>query len=323
MAITTDASIAQAKTTMLGQELILQLNYNNVLKQFFKNDREFIRDAGAYTVGQTISLPTVPTITSSIVTATGGAVSYPKVTLTNTTLTLDSIATTPFSINQADQALANVDPENPTLAQAAKDHGNKIESTLMLNTFNDSAINGNVIGTASQAANLKLLSTIEQAMFDANVPDSVLKVVVLPSDQYAELQQDNQVARLSNPDQSSTLRNGIILDTFGMLVLRSNAAQVGTAYTNLSALSAVSTKVGFAFTADSIVSAVRRLATVESGLGVQQVVVESDEVNLATRLTKSYNADVIGGDVNYHMETLFGTKIYRADTVFPILGGVA
>lgn len=321
MAITTDASIAQAKTTLLGQELILQLNHNNVLKQFFKNDTQFLTDTGAYSLGATISLPTVPTITTNTVTATGGAVTYPHITLTNTTLTLDTIKSTPFSINQADQALANVDPENATLMQAGKDHGNSIESTLMLNTFNDAGINGNVIGAAINAANLKLLSTIEQAFFDANVPDSVLKVVVLPSDQYAELQQDPQVARLSNPDQSLTLRNGIILDTFGMLVLRSNAAQVGTAYTNLAALSAVSTKVGFAFTADSIVSAIRRLATVE-GLGVNQVVVESDEVNLATRLTQSYNPNVIGGDVNYHMETLFGTKIYRPDTVFPILGGV-
>lgn len=322
MAITTNASIEQAKTTLLGQNLILQLNHNNVLRQFFMNDTNFVTDAGAYSLGATISLPTVPTITSNIVTATGGAVTYPKVTLTNTSLTLDSIASTPFSINQADQALANVDPEQGTVAQAAKDHGNKIESQLMLDTFNNSAINGNVIGAAATAANLKLLSNIEQAFFDANVPETVTKVVVLPSDQYAELQQDSQVARLSNPDQSSTLRDGIILDTFNMIVLRSAAARVGTDYTNLAALGAVATKVGFAFTADSIVSAVRRLAVVE-GLGVQQTIVESDIVNLATRLTKSYDPNKIGGDVNYHMETLFGTKIYRPTTVFPVLGGVA
>lgn len=323
MPITTNASIAQAKTTMLAQELILQLNSNNVLSRFFKSDTNFIKDSGAYNLGATISMPVVPTITTNVVTATGGAVTYNKPTLTNVSLTLDSIASTPFSINQADQALANVDPEMPTLVQAGKDHGNAIESTLMLNTFNDSGINGNVIGAAATAANLKLLANLEQAFFDAKVPASVTKVVVLPSDQYAELQQDPQVARLSNPDQSSTLADGIILNTFNMVILRSASARIGTAYTNLAALSAVSTKVGFAFTADSIVAAVRRLATVDQGLGVAQTVVANPTVNLATRLTKSYNPDVIGGDVRYHMETLFGTKIYRPTTVFPVLGGVA
>lgn len=320
MAITTDASIAEAKTTMLAQELIQQLNHNNVLSQFFRSDTSFIRDAGAYNLGATISMPVVPTITSNIVTATGGAVTYPKVTLTNESLTLDSIASTPFSINMADQALANINPENATIQQAAKDHGNKIESTLMLNTFNVAGIDGNTIGAAGTAANLKLLSNIEQAFFDANVGSTVTKVVVLPSDQYAELQQDTQVGRLANPDQSSTLRDGMILDTFNMVILRSAAALTADDYTNLTAVG--SNKVGFAFTTDSIVAAVRRLATTDVPSVIQRVVADPT-VNLATRLTKSYDANVIGGDTNYHMETLFGTKIYREDTVFPVLGGVA
>lgn len=322
MAITTDASIAQAKTTMLAQELILQLNSNNILKQFFRSDTSFMGDTGSYGQGATINIDVVPTITTNIATATGGAVTYPKVTLTTTALTLDSIASTPFGINRADQALANINPENATLIQAAKDHGNKIESQLMLDTFNNSAINGNVVGAAATSANLKLLANIETAFFDANVPESVTKVVVLPSDQYAELQQDTQVARLANPDQSSTLASGMILNTFNMVILRSASARVGTDYTNLAALAAVGTKVGFAFTADSIVAAVRMLPS-DNEPGVYLSVVRDETTNLATRLTRSYDSTVIGGTAQYHMETLFGSKIYRPTTVFPVLGGVA
>jgi len=323
MPITTNASIAQAKTTLLANRLLKPLAFNNVLSQFFRNDSTFATDTGSYTRGATLSIPIVPVITTNIVTATGGSVSFPKQTLTNVTLTLDAIASTPFSINDADVALANVNPENDILASAGAQHGNSIEDVLMLNTFNDASINGNVIGAAATATNYKLLSTLWKAFFDAKVNKLQTKVVVLPSDQYTELLQDPIVARLSNPDASTTLSNGVILSTLNMIILPSHATSIGTAYTNLAALGAVTTEVGFAFTIDSIVGAVRTLPTDGDGLGVQQTIVRDDSVNLATRLTVSYNAATIGGDKNYHMETLFGSKIYRPTTVFPVLGGVS
>ena len=106
-----------------------------------------------------------------------------------------------------------------------------------------------------------------------------------------------------------------------MIVLVSNALPTSDALTNITGTG--TNKVGFAFTDDSIVAAVRRLSTESNGLGVRQVVVANSDVNVATRFTESYNPDVIGGDRRYHMETLFGTKIYRPTTVFPVLGGVA
>jgi len=323
MPITTNASIAQAKTTLLATRLLKPLTYNNVLKQFFRNDSEFLSDSASYQRGATLSIPIIPSITTNIVTSTGGSVSYPKQTLTNVTLTLDSIASTPFSINDADKVLANVNPENDTLAAAGAEHGNSIEEVLMLNSFNNSAINGNVIGAAATATNYKLLTTLWKAFFDAKVNKTQTKVVILPSDQYIELLQDSTVSRLVNPEASKTLGDGAILPTLNMIILPSNATQVGTTYTNLAALSAVSTQVGFAFTTDSIVSVVRELPTDGDGLGTRQSIVRDETANMATRLTVSYNPNVVGGDKNYHMETLFGTLIYRPTTVFPILGGVA
>lgn len=323
MPITTDASIAQAKTTLLANRLLRPLTFNNVLKQFVRNDSEFLTDVGAYQRGQTLSIPIVPSITTNVVTSTGGAVTYPKQTLTNVTLTLDSIASTPFSINDADKTLANVNPENDILASAGAEHGNTIEEVMMLNTFNDASINGNLIGAAATATNYKLLTTLWKAFFDAKVNKTQTKVVVLPSDQYTELLGDQTVSRLVNPEASRTLADGAILPTLNMVILPSNATQLGNAYTNVSALDAVVTPVGFAFTTDSIVGAIRELPTDGNGLGTNQTIVRDEAVNIATRLTVSYNPNVIGGDKNYHMETLFGTKIYRPTTVFPILGGVA
>jgi len=323
MPITTNASIAQAKTTLLANRLLKPLVFSNLLKQFIKSDTEFATNTGAYQRGATLSIPVVPTITTNIVTSTGGAVTYPKQTLTNVALTLDSIASTPFSLNDADVTLANVNPSNDILANAGAQHGNSIETVMMLNTFNDSTINGNVVGAAATDANYKLLRTLWKAFFDAKVPKTQTKIVVLPSDQYTELLADQTVSRLVNPDASSTLADGAMLNTLNMLILPANATSIGTAYTNLAALSAVSTPVGFAFTTDSIVGAIRELPTDGNNLGVNQVIVRNDEVNIATRLTISYNPNVIGGDKNYHMETLFGTKIYRPTTVFPIIGGVA
>ncbi|MDZ4785562.1 MAG: hypothetical protein SGJ02_05740 [bacterium] len=323
MPITTNASIAQAKSTLLANRLLKPLAYNNVLKQFFKNDSEFLTSTGSYSRGATLSIPIVPTITTNIVTSTGGSVTYPKQTLTSVALTLESIASTPFSINDADITLSNINPENDILAAAGAQHGNSIETVLMLDTFNLTGINGNVVGAAATATNYKLLSTLWKAFFDAKVDKTQTKVVILPSDQYTELLQDTTVSRLANPEASSTLSNGIILSTLNMIILPSNATRVGTDYTNLAALSAISTAVGFAFTTDSIVGAIRELPTAGNGLGVNQTIVRDDTVNMATRLTESYNPNVIGGDKNYHMETLFGTKIYRPTTVFPILGGVA
>lgn len=321
MAITTDASIAQAKTTMLAQNLLTNLTFNNVLTRFFKSDTQFLGATGSYGLGATISIPIVPQVTTNIVTATGGAVTYSKQTLTNVSLTLDSIASTPFSINEADLALANVDPSQPTIASAAKNHGNAIESRLFLDTFNTSDISGGITGAAATNANYKLLATLWQKFIEANVPDTQTKVVILPPDQYAELLQDSTVSRLANPEASRTLGNGVILDTLNMIVLVSNALPTLTALSNITGTG--TNKVGFAFTDDSIVAAVRRLSVDSNGLGVRQVVVANSDVNVATRFTESYNPDVVGGDRRYHMETLFGTKIYRPTTVFPVLGGVA
>jgi hypothetical protein len=323
MAITTNASIAQAKTTLLAQRLLTPLTGNKVLKQFFQADTTFLGNTGSYGLGATISIPVIPAITTNLVTATGGAITYPKQTLTNVALTLDTIASTPFSVNEADLALANVNPVNDTLANAAASHGFEIEKKLMLDTFNDAGINGNVIGAAATDMNYKALRAIWKGFFDAKVPDTQTKVVVLPSDLYSELLADNTVSRLANPDQSSTLVDGVILKSLNMVILPTNANTIGTAYTNLAALGAVVTPVGFAFTTDSIVSAVRELSTAGNGLGANVTTVRNNEVNLATRLTVSYNPDVTGSDVNYKMETLFGTKIYRPTTVFPIIGGVA
>ena len=321
MPITTDASIAQAKATLLAQNVITNLTHNNVLKQFFKTDTTFLGDTGTYNQGATISIPVVPTITTNIVTATGGAVTYPKQTLTNVSLTLDAIASTPFSINQADLALANINPTNATIASAARNHGNAIEARMFLDTFNVAAIDGNKVGADATAANYKLLRTIWESFYTANVPDSVGKVVILSPKQYADLLADTTVARLANPDNSSTLADGVVLKTLNMTILPSNALPTLTALTNITGTGTY--KVGFAFTEDSVVAAVRRLATNANGLGVRQVVVDNSDVNIATRFTESYNPDVVGGDLNYHMETLFGSKIYRPTTVIPVLGGVA
>jgi hypothetical protein len=320
MSITTDASIAQAKTTLLAQSLITNLTHNNVLTQFFRSDTSFLENTGTYGLGSTISIPVVPKITTNIVTATGGGVSYPKQTLTNVSLTLNSIASSPFSINQADLVLANIDPTNDTVSSAARNHGNAIESRLFLNTFNTADIDGNKVGADATPANYKLLRTLWQAFYTANVPDSITKVIILSPKMYGDLLADTTVARLANPDASRTLVDGTFLTTLNMIILPSNALPTLTALSNITGTGTYN--VGFAFTTDSIVGAVRELP-VTSGLGVNQVVVRNNEVNIATRLTESYNPDVIGGDVRYHMETLFGTKIYRPTTVIPILGGVA
>lgn len=106
-----------------------------------------------------------------------------------------------------------------------------------------------------------------------------------------------------------------------MIVLPSNATPTLTELTALTGTG--STGVGFAFTIDSVAGAVRELSTSGNGLGVRQVVVRNNDINIATRFTESYNPDVVGGDKRYNIETLFGAKVYRPTTVFPVLGGVA
>jgi len=321
MPITTNASIAQAKTTLLGQYLLRPLVANNVLKQFFKMDTEFATDIGAYKRGATISIPIVPAATTNIVTATGGAVTYPKQTLTNVTLELDSIASTPFSINLADKALANIDPESAQILSSAESHGAAIEARLFLDTFNVAAIDANSRGATGTACNYKLLRTLWSDFQKARVPNSLRKIIILDPDKYAELLDDDRVARTRVVVDNSTIESGVILPTLNMEIYSSVNLPTSTQLTNITGTG--TNQVGFAFTADSIAGAVRELETVGNEMGVQQVVVRNPEANLATRLTKSYNANVVGGDVNYHMETLFGTRIYRPTTVFPVFGGVA
>jgi len=321
MAITTDASIAQAKTTLLAQNLLTNLVGRNVLAQFLKSDTQFLGATGTYGQGATISIPVVPTVTTNIVSATGGAVTYPKQTLTNVSLTLDYIAQSSFGINEGDLALANVDPKQATIMSAARNHGFAIEKQMMLVTFNDAGIDANAVGAEGTAGNYKMLTKIWEGFMNANVPEDMMKVVILPTDIYSELLLDTTVSRILTNPTAGTLSNGVILDTLSMKLIPSNACPTSTELTNLTGTG--TNKVGFAFTEDSIVGAVRRLSTGGNGLGTRQVVVANSDVNIATRFTESYNPNVVGGELQYNMETLFGTKIYRPTTVFPVFGGVA
>jgi hypothetical protein len=324
MPITTSASIAQAKTTLLGQYLLRPLVANNVLKQFFKMDTDFAGDIGSYKRGATISIPVVVPAVTNIVTATGGAVTYPKQTLTSVSLTLDSIASTACSINLADKALANIDPESAQILSNAEGHGAAIEAKLFLDTFNVASIDLNSIGTVGTACNYKLLRTIWSAFQKAKCPAGVRKILFLDPDKYGELLDDPKVARaqaLYSENNNSIISDGFLEKTLGIEIYSTVNLPTSTALTNITGTG--TNQVGFAITSDSIAAAVRELDTVGNDMGVQQVVVRNDKVNIATRLTKSYNSAVVGGDVNYHMETLFGTTIYRPTTVFPIFGGVA
>ena len=322
MPITTNASIAQAKTTLLANNLIRPLVASPILATFLKSDKNFLTDTGVYQRGATISIPVTPVATTNIVTTTGGAITYPKQTLTNVSLTLDSIAVTSFSINGADATLANIDPTDAQILATAESHGSAIEKRLFLDTFNEASIDANSVGATGTACNYKLLRTVWSNFQKAKVPDSQMKVLIVSPDQYSELLDDAKVARtIATNGDSQSLSNGILDKTLNIMIYSSVNLPSSTELTNITGTG--TNLVGFAFTTDSIVSAVRELPTIGNGLGVRQVVARDNRYNLATRVTESYNPALIGGDSNYQMETLFGTKIYRPTTVFPIFGGVA
>jgi hypothetical protein len=322
MPITTSASIAQAKSILLANSLLRPLVASNILMSFLKSDSEFAGDTGSYKKGATLSIAITPTPTTSILTATGGAITYPKQILTSVTLTLDSIAVTSFGINGADTSLANIDPESAQVLTTAESHGSAIEAKMMLDTFNNTAIDVNATGTLGTPANYKLLRTLWSKFQKAKAPNGVRKLVILPPDMYAELQDDNKVARtVATNDGSQTVINGILDKTLNFEIYSSVMLPTSDALTNLTGTGV--NQLGFALTVDSIVAAVRELPVNGDGLGVRQVIARSDEYNIATRVTESYNPAVAGGDKNFQMETLFGTMIYRPTTVFPIFGGVA
>lgn len=321
MPITTHASIAQAKTTLLANNLIRPLVASNILVSFLKSDSSFASDTGAYNRGATISIPVTPVPVTNILSTTGGSISYAKQTLTNVSLTLDSIAVTAFSLNGADTTLSNIDPGSAQMMTTAESHGAAIEQKMLLDTFNDTAIDANITGTLATPANYKLLRTLWSRFQKAKVPDGLRKIIVLPPDMYAELQEDQRVARTSTHDSQNLLANGIIDKTLNFEIYSSVMLPTSDQLTNMTGTG--TNQFGFAFTVDSIVAAVRELPINGDGLGVRQVIARNNEYNIATRVTESYNPSLVGGDKNFQMETLFGTKIYRPSTVFPILGGVA
>jgi hypothetical protein len=322
MSITTSASISAAKTTLLANSLLRPLVANNILAQFLKSDTEFLSNTGSFSRGATINIPVVPTPVTNIVTATGGAVTFVKQTLTQVALVLDFIASSPFSLNLADLALANIDPSNAQIMATAENHGAVIEKTLFLNTFNDTAIDLNSIGTVGQACNYKLLRTIWANFKKAKVPDSQEKILIVSPDQYSEMLDDPRIARtVATNGTGLSLSEGILDKTLNIRIYPSINLPTSTELTNLTGTG--TNQVGFAFTTDSVAVAVRELSTAGDGLGVSQKIARSNEYNLATRVTVGYNQNVIGGDIQNHMETLFGSKIYRPTTVFPVFGGIA
>jgi hypothetical protein len=321
MAISTNAAFANFNdAALIANEVIYALTANRVLAQFLRSDKEFVKDRGSYGQGKTVNIPVVPSFTTQIATSAGAAVTFQTPTATNVSLTLDSIAYTPFASNDVDAALSNASFRDSYIAQMARDHGSSIEKQMFLDTFNVAAIDANAIGAFATPTNYKLIRTLWKAFKDAKVPESVLKVAIVSTTQYMDLLADQTVSRLLNPDKSQTLDDGVLLKTLNILVLPSTELPTNLALTNITG--AGTEQVGFAFTADSIVMATRELPKAPGNM-VAQTIVRNDDVNLATRLTVSYDANVVGGSLKYNLETLFGTKIFRPSTVFPIFGGVA
>ena len=289
MAAITTETIASAILKLLAARALPILRPNFVMGGLVYRDF----DAAFAQAGDTITVKTPPVMVANVISETG-SVQTQNPAPGNTELVLDTHAEASFIIPDVTKAIAQPDLLNLYLEPAVVALATKIETDLL--SLYPRFTRNTAVGAANTALTEPVIDSAETTLFDALVPDSERKVLVVSSGAYADLR---KIARFS---ENQTIGSGDSIRTanVGKLknfdVFRSQLVQkVSTTTYNL------------AFAKQSIGLITRRLPSPLPGTGAIAEYIEDSGFGM--RLITSYNANTLAQQ--YTVDVLYGTGVLR------------
>jgi hypothetical protein len=250
--------------------------------------------------GDTVNIPIAPAMTANNI-AEGGTVQTQNPNVGNAQIVLNTHAEATFQVPDVTKVLAVPDLLRVYMEPAVVAIAEKIETDL-LNLYAQFTANS-VLGTPGTALNEAAIDAAETALFQAKVPASQPKHLVVDADAYSALRQEPRFSEYQSAGEAGV--NALIHGAVGRLkdftVFRSQfVPKTG---------SGPATTHNVAFARDAIGLVVRRLPQPLPGTGA---IAEYAELgNFGMRVVMSYQPDTLAQQ--FTVDVLYGSAVIRPE----------
>jgi N4-gp56 family major capsid protein len=290
MGVIVAENVAEAVVRLVAADVIEPLRAEFVMGRLVNTNYEPTLQG----VGDTVNVPVAPTLAANNIAQTGSVAPQNK-PLGNIPVTLTTHAEATFVIPDVVKILTAPNLTQVYAKSAMLAIAEKVESDLLGHypgfTYNAA------LGADNADLTEALVDKAETALFNARVPRTEPKFLIVSGDQYAVLR---QIARFSEVDKIGT-GEAIITGEIGRLksfyVLRHQLVKkVGNAVYNQ------------AFARDAITLATRRLPLPLPGTGVVAAYAETE--GFGVRVLMSYNPNTLAQQ--FTVDILYGSSVLRA-----------
>ena len=290
----TSANVAQAIVKLVAAEALPALVGNLVMGNLVNRNYEPVLAQA----GDTVNVPIPPALTANNI-AEGGTVQLQNPNLGNAQIVLNTHVEATFLVPDVTKALSVPDLLTTYMQPAVVAIAEKIERDL-LNLYSGFTANP-TLGTGGVPLSEAVIDTAETALFNAKVPPSAPKYLVVSPESYSALR---QVARFSEWNTAGEAGvNALIQGTIGRIkdffIFRSQyVAQTG---------SAPVTTHNLGFARDAVGLVIRRLPQPLPGTGA---IAEYAELgNFGMRVVMSYQPSTLAQQ--FTADVLYGAAILR------------
>src|SRR5271168_3143413 len=290
----TSANVANAIVKLVAADALPALMGNLIMGNLVNRDYE----PALAQAGDTINVPIPPTLVANNI-AEGGTVQTQNPNLGNAQIVLNTHVEATFQIPDITKVLAVPDLLRVYMEPAVVAIAERIESDLM--ALYAGFTSNSPLGSAGTPITEALLDSAESALFDAKLPSSEPKYLVVDSSTYSQLRQIPRFSEYQTAGEAGlrTLVDGTIGKVKDFYVFRSQfISQTGT--------SPVATH-NLAFAKNGIGLVVRRLPQPLPGTGA---IAEYAELgNFGMRVTMSYQPNTLAQQ--FTVDVLYGAAVLR------------
>jgi hypothetical protein len=248
--------------------------------------------------GDTVNIPIAPTLTANNI-AEGGTVQPQNPTVGNAQIVLNTHAEATFQIPDVTKVLAVPDLLNLYMGPAVAAIAQKIEGDLLGLYAGFSA--NDPLGTPGAAITEQVIDQAETALFEAKVPASEPKHLVVDSGTYSQLRQIERFSEFHNAGEAGlrALVDGTVGKLKDFYVFRSQfVAKTGSAPVSHHNL---------AFSRNAIGLVMRRLPQPLPGTGA--IAQYAEMGNFGMRVVMSYQPNTLAQQ--FTVDVLYGAGILR------------
>src|ERR1700737_656738 len=294
MPIITSANVANAIVKLVAADALPALTGNLIMGNLVNRDYE----PGLAQAGDTINIPIPPTLVANNL-AEGGTVQTQNPSLGNAQIVLNTHAEATFQIPDVTKVLAVPDLLRLYMQPAVVALAERIESDL-LNLYPLFTANGSA-GTPWTTLSEGVIDQAETTLFQAKVPASAAKYLIVDSAAYSALRQIPRFSEYYSAGEAGlrALIDGNVGKLKDFFIFRSQfVPRTG---------SAPATTHNLAFTKDAIGLVIRRLPQPLPGTGA---VAEYAEMgNFGMRVIMSYQPNTLAQQ--FTVDVLYGVGVLR------------